>query len=194
MGIYLDVIGAMVAGTMVILTIVNSIFNIQQMNYNVQTMLALNSTANQMTEVIDMMYLEPVAKNLKKDEVAVNIAKSNEFEFISRLTYNDNTITTYKLEMLSDSKNNNYLSVKENNHVVFNSSPFYFDSKDVFKYYDEDFNELLNIVTEFDDIRAVRVDLVYVAEGWNNKNDLKIKYPVTFWRFLKNIYLKEFNE
>lgn len=97
--VLLDIIGAIIAGTMVIITIVNSIFNIQQMNYNIQTLLSLNTVGNEITEFIDLTYLESVGRNLKSTDQIISTAKENEFTFFTKPSYADTVLLNIRLQL-----------------------------------------------------------------------------------------------
>jgi len=190
---YMDVIGSVVAGTFIIITIIYSIFNIQRMNHNISTLLLLNNTANTMTDVIDLMYLEPVARNLGRDEEAIIRATSNEFRFRKRVV-DEGDLMEYHLQTVADASGNISFIVREVNAgvtgtgtEVFNSAPFFIQSGDVFSY----FNRHGNPTDTLSAIHGIKVDFVYVKPGWNAESD-EILYPITFWRYFKNIYLRTF--
>jgi len=193
MSVFIDIIGAAVIGVMVIMTILFTIFNVQRMNYNVNTMLTLNTTANTLTEVIDMSYLEPVARHLQPEQPAIILAQRDQFTFNRRHDNPPHNLQTYQLRMLRNADDNIFLSVMRTEGgiatEVFNSFPFFFESGDVFTFFDLNGN----VTTDTDLIRGVRVDLVFVADSFG-RDDSRISYPITFWRHFKNIYLRSFTE
>lgn len=193
--VFLDIIGAVIAGTMVIITIISSIFNVQQMNYNIQTLLALNTTANQISEFLDLSYLESVGRNLKNTEDVIKSVSGNRFVYFSRAEYSDINPVEYTAETKTDANGNVFISISTKNTPtsvsveVFNSSPFFIEHTNIFTFFDIDGN----ITTNINDVRYCQVDLVFVERGWDKKDNLYIKYPITFWRFFKNIYLNQLN-
>jgi len=187
--VMIDIIGAMIAGTMVVMTIVNSIFNVQQMNYNIQALLGLNTIANQVTEFIDLNYLESVGRNLASGDSVFVSAGINELVFYTKPSYADTNLTKFTITALTNSSNQSYISVNSGNTEVFNSLPFRIKNTDIFTYYDDKQLPIADLNNNLKKIFYIKVSLVFIEEGWDNRNDLVIEYPIVFWRFFKNIYL-----
>ena len=183
MNFLIDIIGAFVAGTIVIITILYSMFNVRQMNYNTEVFLNLNTTANNLVEVIDSAYLEPVGVNLTQGENAVFLATPNAFGYRNRAT-STSPLTEYRVEMRTQN-NKNTLVVTRNNVVEYNSYPVFFENSNVFTYFDASTAPTTNAA----DVFGVRVDLNLVADSWSNSPDKTINYPISFWRYFRNVYI-----
>ena len=188
MSVFIDVLGSIFAGSLVVLTIISSILNIQQMNYNLQAFLALNLAANHFIEVVDMSYFEPVGLNIERTEPSVLEASRNRFVYQNRRSITT-PLVTHAIEMQTNADNRIFFRVTENGITVFNSSPVFFESVDIFTYYDSNFNEIADPAARLNDVYSVRVDLVFTEAAWSRDPNQRIRYPVTFWRFFKNIYL-----
>ncbi|MCL2063921.1 MAG: hypothetical protein FWG98_06075 [Candidatus Cloacimonetes bacterium] len=180
----IDVIMAFVAGTIVVMTILYSIFQVRQMNYNIETFLTLNQTANNLIDVVDTAFLEPVGLHLRNDEQAVMVATQNEFVYRNRATSNAPVIDEYRIRMLTHNSRNT-LVITRNNAEVYNSYPVFFESPSIFTYYDR----TNSVTTNPNDVFSIRVDLNLITEAWSNLDDQRIEYPISFWRIFRNVYL-----
>jgi len=198
MGALLDVLGSVIAGGIVIITIIFSILNIQRTNYTVQTMLSLNTAANRITETIDLDFFEHVGRNVEElGDVFGPVVNARMFQYRMNTQYNAPLAQQflYTVQTVQDG-NNIYLQVNQSFRSGttwsapaqrFSSAPFSFDSMDVFTYLDVNGNELVPPIADLTNIRGVRIDLVYVAPAYN-AGEL-IQFPITFWRLFNNVYI-----
>ena len=184
MGTIIDVVGSRIAGTVILLLIISSIFAGNSMNHNVRTLLNLNTAANQIAEVIDMAFLEKVGQNATSADEVIPMATSD--ELVIR-TVNPNAIVWLKM---NTKDGNHYLSITRNGKEEYNTTPYYFESKDIFTYLDKDNNEVVPTATNLDTIYGVKVDIVLIAPSMG-KGEAPIRYPLTFWRNFKGVYLKD---
>ena len=197
MNALIDVFGSIIAGSVVVLTILTSIFNIQQINYNINAFLHLNEAANHFIEVVDMAYFEPVGRNMLTTDNPIKVAARNRLIYENRSTPNGAPIT-YTIEMRFINNRNTFIVTEQmtptSSVVEVYRSPYALESLDIFTYYGRDDNELTfdavtNSITNTNSVYGVKVDLVFITEAWSNSDDHNIRYPITFWRYFKNIYL-----
>jgi len=194
MSFFIDIIAAIIAGGIIIFTIITSLFNVRQTSHNIEAFLTVNNNANHITKIIDNVYLEKVGLNLNYDEIATLTASRTEFQFTYKNFPNDINLQTYHLQMLTDENNNNFLVVTLNGVEEFNSHPFFFESRNIFSYFDENFNTI-NFVGStipnnlLENIYGTQVELVFISDAWSNDANQQIRYPLTFWRYFKNVYL-----
>jgi len=198
MGALLDVLGSVIAGGIIIITIIFSILNIQRTNYTVQTMLSLNTAANRITETIDLDFFEHVGRNIEDlGDVFGPVVNGRMFQY--RMNAQHNALPAqqflYTVQTVHDG-NNIFLQVTQQFRSGtgwsapvqrFSSAPFSFESMDVFTYLDVDGNELVPPIGDLTSIRGVRIALVYVAPALNAGEF--IQFPVTFWRLFNNVYI-----
>ena len=183
----IDVIGALIAGTVVIITIILTIINVQKIKYNTETMLNLYSSGDIYVSSIDQGFLEKVGLNLYNDEAPITIANQNIFEFRAKETRTATSMDTYRI-FTTTTNNNRSLIITENGTEVFATTPVFIGTGDIFTYYDGGNPPLPTFDTAL--IHSVKVDLTFLAPAWN-ENILKpnLEYPITFWRYFKNVYI-----
>lgn len=183
MGALLDTMGAVVTGTMAIITIIFSILNFQEFNFNIQSMLQLTDEGENTIKVFDEYYLSNIedidyisprmfifkAKldNVNIDSVVVEVGKEKE-----NLGY---PLTVTVVDMHTKASR-------------LDAGPFTIADTSVFTYY----NKFMDTTSVLDDIRNLQIDLSFPRQAWSGRNEQKIMYyPVTFWKSLKTIYINK---
>ena len=185
----IDVIGALIASTVIIITILLTIINIQKIKYNSETLLGLYSAGDLIASAIDQEYLEKVGYNLYNDEVRITVATPTNFHFNYKST---RTATSMNNVRIFTSVVNGNTSLQAIDPIVppggFDSTPVFLESGNIFTYYDG--GNPPAPTTVLDDIHSVKVELVFIAPAWNdNPTKPNLRYPITFWRYFKNVYI-----
>ena len=187
----IDVIGALIASTVIIITIILTIINVQKIKYNTETMLNLYQSGDLIASGLDLEYLEKVGRNLYNDEVAVTRATANEFVFRTRENRADAGMKIVRIftTAVAGTTNTFRLQVSVNGlPPEFDSSPVFIQSGDIFTYFDG--SDPPVITTAEADIHSVQVNLTFLAPAWNeDPSRPNLEYPLTFWRFFKNAYI-----
>ena len=185
MSAIIDIIGSRIAGTVILLVIISSIFAANNTNYNVKTLLRLNTTANQVAEVIDMAFLEPIGQNATASDNV--IVSANNKEIIVKNVKPDGTIVI-KMNTISG---NHFLTIHRNGVEEYNTTPFYFESPEIFTFLDKNNTAIVPNSSNYEDIYGVRVDIVLIAPSMGKGDNHNVRYPLTFWRNFKGVYLKD---
>jgi hypothetical protein len=203
----IDLIGATIAGVLVVITIIKSIFNVQMVNFNIQMLLSLNTHSQQVSEVLSLNFLEAVGKYVPANvPTSVHLAEAGRFHYYAResfLDWDNEHNQVFTIEVAPDGTGGNVLIVRQGEGaytalnlpalpVVYDTLPIYLVSPEVFTYFDED-NVLIPTPVpagRLADVRSIRVDLVFTTPAWSH-DDGFIEVPITFWRHFKNLYIDE---
>ena len=206
MSTILDVIMAVIAGSIVIVTIMITIIKINQMNYNLQTMMNLQEDSNLVITAIDEAFLEPVGNHLHNFETAITHASAGQFSYNFRAVIcgckidepNWMTDCTHPLQSATITTeqvgtgfrliaNSTWDPKRPGMPMVFQTTVYPLTTGDIFTYYDVD----ENVTNNLSDIRSVKFNFEFRARGWyDTEDEAEIRYPVAFWRYFKNIYIQ----
>jgi len=185
MSFIIDQIGATIAGAVVLLVIIKSVFTFNQMNHSVRTLLALNTSANHITEVVDMMFLEPIGQySISEDEIILSASRSE-------IVVNNKETGGIMTIKMNNEEGNNFLTITHNGLEEYNTSPVFFESAEVFTFLDKHNREVEPIAANLAEIYGIKVEMVLIAPGWKKDDPQPIRYPLTFWRSFKGLYLKD---
>jgi len=183
MGALLDVIGAVVAGSLVVTTIILSILNFQEFNFNIQSTLYLTDSGEEVVRVLDQYYLSNIED--------IDTISPRLFRFKAKLdNVNTDSIT---IEISNKKETIGYpMTVTVVNMTTkasrIDAGPFVVADTNVFTFY----NKFLDTTSTLDDIRNMRIDLSFPKEAWSTNNNTKLLYyPITFWKSLKTIYINK---
>jgi len=194
----LDVTLSVITGMIVILTIIFSILNVNQMNYNLETMLTLHKHGTITLYWLEM-YLETAGRNLSSTESVFNVATENSMRFNYKENFYDSDSQYYEINYVTTGVGRIEVS-KNGGAVEYQTFPATLDMsppptnalQPIFTYFDEEEHVIpfpINTQDALDSIRSVRVDLIFSAPGWGKDDDLTVYYPITFWKYFKNIYI-----
>jgi len=172
MGALLDAMGAVVIGSIVLITIMTSIMNFQQLNYNILTLTNLTD--------ISEYYMANVED--------VVLATPRHFSFHA---YLDGTQLDL-IEIIIDNQKEGIgypLKVKitePDSSVRWDAGSYIITDTLVFTYYDRQMIE----TTAPDSVANLKMELTFVSKGWKEDESETIRYFMTIWKSLKKIYLK----
>jgi hypothetical protein len=187
----LDILAATIAGTMIILTIIASIFNISQVNYNVSMFLAMNTHAQTVVTVLNDVYLENTGKYMGNTE-SITRSLPDALTIRTKLEHFNTAISEFHFDLVPATGGGFVLQVSDETGIVlYDTLPYSLTNSDVFSYFDENNVLIADPVANAGDIRVCRIDLQFFTPGLGNIDDLEMTYPITFWRYFKNLYLPE---
>ena len=198
MNALLDTLGATVIGSMFMLTILNSLFNIQALSTNFQRQITLLDQTERVTNILDTYYLSAVGRSLSSNSSIISRAEEDRFTFRGELDGNihlidiqagaiDTLRNAYPLAVFVDGTKN---------YGPFWVSTTNDDSYDGIRitYYDNTGNTLsysdLQIQSNRNRIISLKFELELVYETY--RRDLRAmdnKHQITFWKYLTNLYL-----
>ena len=214
MSVIIDIIGATIAGSLLVLTILATIFNVHEVNYNIQMLLSMNHHGKNVQNILDTRFIERAGQFLNSSELPVfspNPDSTNStrmtyhyWDTIGRVEYLRYTVST---EELAGEDIGNAFSVQVHRvngsslNLEFDSYPFFLATNHIFRYYgyeigDENGNGISNEFFELDSaplnvsrIRAVRIDLVFHTMAFDRATGQNLVYPLSFWRIFTNAYI-----
>jgi len=176
----LDVLGAMITGSIILLMMFSALFNIQVISYNTQLQISLSQMSEDLITGRKIgndhylgleSFLSRVGAGVP-DSLAIIEATSTSFKFLGRSNTSSaisSPLYVYKDDMV--------------NHI---SGPFWLADPLSLTYYDENENPTLNIA----DIRSIKVDITFLYNTYRSDIDKKlIKHNIVFWKYFKNLYL-----
>jgi len=186
MSALLDVIMSVIVGGLIVITIILTIGNIQEMNYNTSHMQDLKFLGNNLIEVLDAHFLESVGRNMGSDQTILEATKSS-FTFKSRQEPGsaDSTVVI-SLEPTPDGFR---LDIRQDGVLMTHPNPsFLLESDEIFYFFDANKAETYDI----DQIKGVQVELKFVSKNFKNESG-SLKYQLSFVRFFRNVYINEMN-
>jgi hypothetical protein len=181
LGALLDSIGAMVVGSLVLITILTSILNFQQLNYNIITITNLTDISEKIFKVFDQYYMANV-------ETVVGSEPSH-FSYHATLEGGRKQLVEI---IISDNKTGiGYpLMVKTTdiltNEEKIDAGSYILADYNVFTYYNRDMVE----VASPDSVNNVMMELTFLDKGWKGDENDMIYYYMTIWKSFKKTYLK----
>ena len=214
MSVIIDVIGATIAGSLLVLTILATIFNVHEMNYNIQMLLAMNHHGKNVQHILDTEFIEKAGQFLAPSTELPIFSPHPDSTNSTRMTFHfwDNigrinhlrySISTE--EFVGDDVGSAFsVQVHRINGfpiLEYDSDPFFLASDNIFTYFgyevgDENGNGISNEFFVLDiatldvaRIRAVRVDLVFHTLAFDRATGLNLVYPLSFWRIFTNAYI-----
>ena len=192
----LDVLGATITGSLVLLMMFTALFNIQVISHNTQLQISLSQMSEDLitgrtvgsTNYLGLeTYLSKVGAGVPSTTDPILVATSNSFKFLGRSNPSSAINTYYFVQ--EDSTSNGYpLYVYQNDMTIGNQilGPFWLAVPLEIIYYDID-NISTNILA---DIRSAEVSLTFFYNTYRSDIDKKfIRHNIVFWKYFKNLYL-----
>ncbi len=185
MGVIFDILGAVVIGTIVLMTIITSILNFQEFHYNIRTMITMAESGEKIVEMFDKHYLSNIER--------IDWISPSKIYLKGKLDLTE--VDSIIVEIGKTKQDFGYpVSIKvvnmANNSVDTNLLPLLVSDTLAFTFYDIN----MNVVTSNDSlssIRNIRVNFNFIEKGWERKEGEKkvITHPVSFWKCFKTIYI-----
>ena len=192
----LDVLGAAIVGSMVLLMIFSALFNIQVISHNTQLQISLSQMSEDLItgRKIGSDYHLGLESFLSRvgagvpDTTAIIEATRNSFKFIWFNPIIDAVSTYYFVQEDSVSTDGYplYFYIDDMTNPV--SGPFWLADSLKITYYDESHNDPTN--PNHSDIRSIKVELPFFYNTYRADIDKKlIRHNIVFWKYFKNLYL-----
>lgn len=192
----LDVIGAAIVGSLVLLMMFSSLFNMQVINYNTQ----IQSNLSQMSE--DLItgrsvgstnylgletYLSKVGAGVPETTDPIIEATSNSFEFLGKVN-STSSISTFHFVQEALTSDGYPLYVYQDGSQIL--GPFWLaDSLDI-TYYDVSNNLVSSPDSNHGSIRSVEVSLSFFYSTHQPEIDKRsLTHNIVLWKYFKNLYL-----
>ena len=194
----LDVIGAAIVGSLVLLMMFTSLFNMQVINYNTQ----IQTNLSQMSE--DLItgrtvgssnylgletYLSKVGAGVPEATDPIIEATSNSFKFLGKenssssistfhFVQEDSTSSGYPLYVYQDDMSNSILG------------PFWLADSLEISYYDISNNLISSPDSNHDLIRSVEISFSFFYDTHQPDIDKRsLRHNIVLWKYFKNLYL-----
>lgn len=193
----IDVVGATIAGIMVLALIVTSLFNIQALNYNTQIQLNLSEMAEDLITGKTIgsdnylgleTYLSKVGAGVP-DTLAIIEATSISFKFLGKIN-STSAVSTFYLVQESETSDGFplYFYQDDMSNPIF--GPFWLaDSLDI-TYFDISDNAVADPNSNHDLIRSAEIDLNFFFNTYQPDIDKRsIRHNIVVWKYFKNLYL-----
>ena len=197
----LDVLGATIAGSLVLLMIFGALSNMQVISYNTQLQISLTEMAEDMITGRklgdeDQLGLESilsyVGAGVITGQASVLEATSNSFKFVGKTNPNS-PLRTFYLVQEEDSTSFGFpLYVYQdvmtpNNHIL---GPFWLAEPMSMKYYDVNSTLIVDPSINYDLIRSIEVNLTFFYDTHQPDIDKRLlRHSIVFWKYFKNRYL-----
>ena len=197
----LDVIGAAIVGSLVLLMMFTSLFNMQVINYNTQ----IQTNLSQMSE--DLItgrtvgnvnylgletYLSKVGAGVPETTDPIIEATSYSFKFLGKVNSTSSIYSTFHFVQESLTSDGYPLYVYQDdmssgNHIL---GPFWLaDSLDI-TYYDMNNLKIISPDSNHDSIRSAKVSLSFFYNTHRPDIDKKLlRHNIVLWKYFKNLYL-----
>lgn len=194
----LDVIGATISGSLVLLMIFSSLLNVQVISYNTQLQISLTQTSEDMITGrrvgntnrpgIDS-YLSKVGAGVPEITDPIIEATSISFKFLGQ-TNPTSSISTFHFvqENVTSDGFPLYVYLDDMSNPV--SGPFWMSDSLSIQYYDVGNNLITSPDSNHDLIRSIEVKVTFYYDTYQSDIDKRfIKHTIVFWKYFKNLYL-----
>ncbi|RLD65981.1 MAG: hypothetical protein DRI84_05775 [Bacteroidetes bacterium] len=194
----LDVLGATVVGSLVLLMIFTSLFNMQAISYNTQLQISLSKTSEDLitgrkignTDYLGLEnILSKVGAGVPESDHPIIEATPNSFKFKGQSNLISSISTYYFVQ--EDQTDDGYpLYVYQNDMVNPISGPFWMSDPLEISYYDSNNNLIASPDANHDLIRSVEVSLTFFYNTHRPDIDKRLlRHRIVFWKYFKNLYL-----
>ena len=194
----LDVLGATVVGSMVLLMIFTSLFNMQVISYNTQLQIGLTKMSEDLitgrkTGSIDQPGIESilskVGAGVSTSTDPIIEATSTSFKFLGQTNPTSSVSTLYFVQE-SGTSEGFPLYVYQNDMSNPIIGPFWMADTLEITYIDMNNNVVNTPDSNHDLIRAIKVSLTFFYDTYQPDIDKRlVRHNIVFWKYFKNLYL-----
>lgn len=194
----LDVLGATVVGSMVLLMIFTSLFNMQVISYNTQLQIGLTKMSEDLitgrkTGNIDQPGIESilskVGAGVSTSTDPIIEATSISFKFLGQINPTSSVSTFYFVQE-SGTSEGFPLYVYQNDMSNPIIGPFWMADTLEITYIDMNNNVVNTPDSNHDLIRAIEVNLTFFYDTYQADIDKRlVRHNIVFWKYFKNLYL-----
>ena len=194
----LDVLGATVVGSMVLLMIFTSLFNMQVISYNTQLQIGLTKMSEDLITGrkignIDQPGIESilskVGAGVSTSTDPIIEATSISFKFLGQINPTSSVSTFYFVQE-SGTSEGFPLYVYQNDMSNPIIGPFWMADTLEITYIDMNNNVVSTPDSNHDLIRAIEVNLTFFYDTYQPDIDKRlVRHNIVFWKYFKNLYL-----
>ena len=194
----LDVLGATIAGSMVLLMIFTSLFNMQVMSYNTELQIGLIKMSEDLITGrkignIDRPGIESILSKVGAGVSSLTDpiieATSTSFKFLGQ-TSPTSIISTIHFVQESGTSEGFPLYVYQDDMTNPILGPFWMADAMVVTYNDMHNNVIMSPDSNHSLIRSVEVSLTFFYDTYQPDIDKRlIRHNIVFWKYFKNLYL-----
>jgi hypothetical protein len=193
----IDVIGATVAGAMVIMTILSTIFNVQRNNFNMNMILSMKTHSQKFISAFGQVYLENVGNHMESASFTgdiIHCAEPNLFSYMAAKRPYDPNPSAYIIQVIG-SPSNYVIQVVEDGRIVYDSLPFFLKDNNIFTYKDGTGQTVAPTTdpTELRKIESCQVDISFTTFSHDTNPDAMLYYPTRFWHSFRNVQYNKIN-
>lgn len=194
----LDVIGSVLIGGLILLTIFNALSNVQVFSYNTQLQISLNKMSEDLITGRKVngedypgltRYLSKVGAGVPTGTTAILEATSNSFRFFGQMSVSSSIRMIYIVQE-SQTSEGYPIYVYNSDMSTSELGPFWLADSLNLTYYDVN-NTIITLPNSNRDlIRSIKVDLIFFYDTLHPDIDKRIiRHRIVFWRYFKNLYL-----
>ncbi len=194
----LDVIGAAIVGSLVILMMFTALFNIQAINNNTQLQINLSEMSEDLitgrtvgsTNYLGLeTYLSKIGAGVSTSTDPIIEATSTSFKFLGQLN-STSSISTFYFVQESATANGIPLYFYQDDMSNPMYGPFWLaDSLDI-KYYDVNNNLVTSPNSNHASIRSAELRFTFFYNTYIPDADKRlIRHSIVIWKYFKNLYL-----
>ena len=194
----LDVLGATVVGSMVLLMIFTSLFNMQVISYNTQLQIGLTKMSEDLItgrKIGNIDYpgiesiLSKVGAGVSTSTDPIIEATSISFKFLGQINPTSSVSTFYFVQE-SGTSEGFPLYVYQNDMSNQIIGPFWMADTLEITYIDMNNNIVNTPDSNHDLIRAIEVNLTFFYDTYQSDIDKRlVRHNIVFWKYFKNLYL-----
>ncbi|MCF7859005.1 MAG: hypothetical protein K9N07_06725 [Candidatus Cloacimonetes bacterium] len=194
----LDVIGATIAGSMVLLMILSSLLNMQVISHNTELQFGLTKMSEDLItgrKVGTVSYpgvesiLSKVGSGVASSTDPIIEATAISFKFLGQ-SNPSSAVSTFHFVQKTGTQQGFPLYVYQNDMTNPILGPFWMADSLEITYLDKDNIKLLSPNSDHDLIRAIQVNLTFFYNTYRPDIDKRlIRHKIVFWKYFKNLYL-----
>jgi len=180
----LDTLGALVLGSLFILTVYNATFNVQATAYDSRQQITLTKVTEEVVDALDDHYLNQVGAGVANNQII--IAEPSRFKF--RGIFPDDTSEIVSVEIVAgefvDEKGYPLRVYRDD---ILEMGPFWLAESLKLTYYDRNEEE----TTDRTQIHSVKVEMEMFYDSFSQESGSSVlKNKIVFWEYFKNLYLQ----
>ena len=194
----LDVIGATIVGSMVLLLMFSALFNIQAINYNTNIQTNLSQMSEDLitgrtigsTNYLGLeTYLSKVGAGVAETTDPIIESTSNSFKFLGQINPTSSISTFYFVqETLTSDGFPLYVYQNDMSNPTF--GPFWLADSLEINYFDVNDNIIASPNSNHGLIRSVEINFTFFYNTYQPDVDKRlIRHTIVLWKYFKNLYL-----
>ncbi len=194
----IDVMGATIVGSLVLLMIFGALSNMQVVSYNTQLQISLTQMSEDLITGRKVGNLDQPGLESILSKVGAGVPEgtdpiievtSKSFKFLGQTNPTSSISTFYFVQ--EDSTSNGFpLYVYQNNMTNSILGPFWMADTLAITYYDVNDNLITSPGSNHGLIRSIEVSLTFFYDTHRSDIDKRfLRHSIVFWKYFKNLYL-----